>query len=358
MCETQKKSYEFLNQQKCNDERTLHQLPMVSVVMPVYNVQDYVGFAIDSVLEQTYQNFELVLIDDGSSDASFAICQAISEIDFRVRLLKQNNRGLAGARNTGIRASMGKYIAFLDSDDIWHKDKLAEHVALLEQNVNVGVSFNSSTFIDEKGSQLGLFQIPKSSKPKAKDLLLRNPIGNGSSPVIRKEVLNEIAIRHDDGSCHYFNESLRQSEDIECWVRIATTTAWDFQGIARPLTFYRVNNKGLSANVQKQFDSWSKACFFMSEYAPKLLNKFGRLAKAYQYRYLARRAVRSGDASNALKLTALSMLANPSILIREPVRTIVTISATFLLLLLPTSSYSLVESKAIQLSSSWHKPAF
>ncbi len=328
--------------------------PTVSIVMPVYNVQDYVGCAIDSVLSQNFTDFELILVDDGSTDASYSICQASADMDSRVRMLWQRNKGLAGARNTGIRASRGKYIAFLDSDDLWHPDKLAEHVMLLNEQLDVGVSYSSSAFIDGQGLHIGLYQVPKCRELSAKDVLLRNPVGNGSAPVIRREVFEEIALLHEDGSLHYFNESLRQSEDIECWVRIATTTHWKFAGIEKALTYYRVNEQGLSSNVEKQFQSWEQACELMQSYAPDFMKSNKSLAKAFQYRYLARRAIRSDDVSVALRFAAKSLIINPKIIVFEPIRTLITLGAA-VCLLLPKPVYSYLESVSIQVLSSFQK---
>jgi len=91
--------------------------PRVSVIMPVYHVEAYVGIAIQSVLNQSFTDFELIIVDDGGHDNSVAICRGFD--DERIRIVSQKNRGVAGARNTGIAQARGAYIALLDSDDIW-----------------------------------------------------------------------------------------------------------------------------------------------------------------------------------------------------------------------------------------------
>ena len=332
--------------------------PTVSVVMPVYNVQDTLGLAIASVLQQSFQDYELILVDDGSTDNSSIICQIISLQDKRIRMIRQRNKGLAGARNTGIDNACGELIAFLDSDDLWHQDKLQQHVELLENNPKVGVSYSASQFIDASGKALGLFQQPKLSNISAKDVLLRNPVGNGSAPVIRREALADIAFKDEQGCNNYFDASLRQSEDIECWVRIITTTDWEFAGIDQALTCYRVNDGGLSANVEKQLASWETAIEKMRGYAPKLIQGQEKLAKANQYRYLARRAIRSGDAKNAMKYGSLSLKQAPSNLIRQPGRTASTLLAMLALNLLSTKHYQRIEHCAVAMLAkrNTHKP--
>jgi len=299
--------------------------PLVSVVMPVYNVQDYLAESVESVLAQSFTDFELILVDDGSTDASNLMAQMFALKDKRIRLVKQTNRGLAGARNTGIYESVGEYVAFLDSDDLWHTDKLQQHIEFMKSRPNVGVSYSSSEFIDDQGESIGLYQSPKIS--------------------------GICKVKKADGRVNFFDETLRQSEDIECWVRIISTTNWKFAGIDEALTYYRVNDSGLSANTTAQLTSWKLAISKMRIYAPTLVKRYGSLAKAYQYRYLARRAVRSIDTKNAIKMIAMSLYEAPSILVREPVRTLQTLGATVCLAIMPTGIYKSIESLAIRFSN-------
>lgn len=312
----------------------------VSVIMPVYNVEKYVAAAVQSVLSQTFTDFELIIVDDAGQDRSMAICAEFW--DSRIRIAHQENRGLAGARNTGIRYARGRYLAFLDSDDFWHPEKLARHVAHLEDNPAIGVSYCPSAFMDDDANSLGYFQNPKLSSVTAPDIFLRNPVGNGSVPVIRREVFQEIRFVEPDSGrswTQYFDERLRQSEDIECWTRIALTTNWQFAGIPQALTSYRVNDAGLSANVDKQLASWETFVDSTRVYAPEFVARWGQLARAFQLRYLARRAVRSGDPVTALRLLARALISHPAMLAREPGRTAVTAVSAFLQALVPARHF-------------------
>ena len=149
--------------------------PTVSVVMPVYNVERYVGEAIASVLAQTYEDFELIIVDDGGQDQSMEICEQFD--DERIFIVRQKNRGLAGARNTGIAAARGKFIALIDSDDRWLPEKLALHVIHLENNPQLGVSFSPSRFIDGDGQPMRLKMRPKLDDIAPQDIFCRNPVG-------------------------------------------------------------------------------------------------------------------------------------------------------------------------------------
>ncbi|MEI6414262.1 MAG: glycosyltransferase [Pseudomonadota bacterium] len=322
-------------------------MPKVSVVMPCYNVAAYVGTAVESVLCQTFRDFELILVDDGSTDETPGLCAPyLSET---VRLVRQKNRGLAGARNSGIREATGEYIALLDSDDLWLPQKLEKHVALLEARPEVGISFDPATFIDDQGVPLGIIQKPKLEHIEPQDVFTRNPIGNGSAPVIRRAVLDQIAFEPpatptEEARRCWFDESFTRSEDIELWIRIALTTPWRLAGIAESLTLYRVSDQGLSANIPQQYESWERVLAKTAGYAPDFVARWGGLARAYQLRYLARRAVRLRDGKMALSLWNQSFATDRSILWREPKRTLTTLGAALLLRVLPRGLYNAIES--------------
>ena len=165
-------------------------MPLVSVVMPVYNVEQYIEQAVWSVIDQTYGNFELIIVDDESPDDSIELIKNRYH-DVRIKIIRQKNRGLAGARNTGIRHAKGDYIALLDSDDFWQADKLQKQIAIMQSNPQCGVTFSASLFVDEAGKSLDRLQAPKKkANYQAKDIFCRNPIGNGSAPIIRKSIFD------------------------------------------------------------------------------------------------------------------------------------------------------------------------
>jgi glycosyltransferase involved in cell wall biosynthesis len=328
----------------------------VSVIIPVYGVEKYIASTIQSVLDQTYKNFEILIIDDASSDKSIEICHKFT--DSRIRIIHQANRGLAGARNTGIRHAQGEYLAFLDGDDLWLPQKLEKQIECLENSPAVGVSFCRSAFIDEQGKPLGTYQMPKLKGITTPYLLCRNPVGNGSAPVIRREVFEAIKFTdnlHGNVEDFYFDEHFRQSEDIECWIRISIQTDWQIEGITEALTLYRVNSGGLSANMLKQLDSWEKVIEKTRFYAPEIVTQWETLARAYQLRYLARRAVRLQDGSMAVELVNRALATNWRILLEEPRRTLISLAAAYFLWLLPQSLYSQIEAVALKSTGATQK---
>jgi glycosyltransferase involved in cell wall biosynthesis len=313
--------------------------PAISVVIPLYQSERTIGETLRSVVAQTFTDFEILVIDDGSSDNGPDIAREFA--DARIHVVSQTNRGLAGARNSGIREARGRFIALVDADDLWHPQKLEWHYRHLNANPRVGVSFSHSRLIDEASHPLGMTQSPSTRTLTAHDIFCRNPVGNGSAPVLRREALDAIAFHDAElGRTCWFDESFRQSEDIECWTRIAATTTWLFSCIAKPLTDYRITGAGLSANVEKQLATWRRFRAKVASYAPALEAAHGNRAEAYQLRYLARRAVRSSDRTTALDMMRQALRLHPRMLREEPVRTLVTIAAAAGRRLLPNLAFT------------------
>jgi hypothetical protein len=302
-------------------------VPRVSVVMPVYNVETYVAEAIRSVLAQTFTDFELIIVDDGGNDGSMAICRSFC--DPRIVIVAQRNRGLAGARNTGIAAARGEFVALLDSDDRWLPEKLMLHVIHLDNAPAVGVSYAPSRFIDTAGKPLRIVQRPKLKSVSAKDIFCRNPVGNGSAPVLRRTALDTIAFAHPEERTRpcWFDETLRQSEDIEMWLRLSLMGDVRFEGIAPVLTEYRIGGGGLSAQILRQYEAWEGVVTRMARYAPQFAARHVARARAYQLRYLARRAIQLGDAGMAMALLRGAAASSIRPLLEEPVKSLTTLAA-------------------------------
>jgi glycosyltransferase involved in cell wall biosynthesis len=325
-------------------------MPAVTVVIPLYQTERYVGEALASVLAQTFGDFDVVVVDDGSMDRGPEIARTTG--DARVRVVTQANRGLAGARNTGIREAAAPLIAFLDSDDRWHPEKLARHVAHFAGDPDLGVSFSQSRLIDEAGTPLGLIQRPSGRPLTAEEHFCNNPIGNGSAPVLRRAVLDAIAfVDAERGYTCWFDEGFRQSEDMECWVRIATTTNWRFACLDAPLTDYRVNGGGLSADVAKQLASWRAFRSKLAVTQPDLVARVGNRAEAYQCRVLARRAVRNSDAVMARRMMGAALRLHLPMLWEEPARTLVTSGAVLAVSLLSPVTFARLQQQVMGLAA-------
>jgi hypothetical protein len=235
-------------------------------------------------------------------------------------------------------------IGFCDSDDVWEPSKLASHVQHLQDNQDVGVSYSGSALIDDDSNHLGQSQKPRLANIDTAHIFKRNPIGNGSSPVIRRAVFDAIAFRPalETERDWYFDETFRQSEDIECWLRIALTTDWAFEGVAGLLTKYRINANGLSASTDRQCVAWENMVTKLTPLAPEFFARHTPTARAYQFRYLARRAISDLDADRARRFLRASFKHSKRPLFEEPIKSTVTVAAALVLAVVGRQSFELI----------------
>lgn len=211
-------------------------IPLVSVIIPTYNSADFIEKALESVFRQTYQNFEILVIDDGSTDTTKIILEKYRD---RIRYYYQENTGPAGARNRGIRMALGEYIAFLDADDIWLPTKLEKQVALFEQRENLGMVTTGVCSFDENG--VFGFSTGKRNKLMKGDIVrnifLKSDVGT-PTVMVRKRIFESIG---------YFEENIHQAEDDNMWIRIAAH--YDVELIDE--TLVRVRNHPLRITLNK-----------------------------------------------------------------------------------------------------------
>ncbi|KJZ17651.1 glycosyltransferase family 2 protein [Loktanella sp. S4079] len=307
-------------------------MTLVSIVVPAFNVSRTLAETLHGLFRQTFPQFEIIVVDDGSTDDTLEIARSFAD-DPRLRIIHQSNRGLAGARNTGIAEARGAFIGFCDSDDVWEREKLAAHVKHLQNNSDVGISFAGSRLITDDGKLMSTVQRPRLYNIDASHVLKRNPIGNGSTAVIRREVFEDIGYSppHETVRDWYFDETFRQSEDIECWMRIMLTTSWRMEGVPGLLTRYRINGEGLSAGTESQLEAWEKMVDKLTPMAPELFAKHVGAARAYQLRYLCRRAVSSLDVKTASALASSWVRASWRPFIEEPRKSLTTYAAVLVL---------------------------
>ena len=208
--------------------------PTVSVIMPVYNSEDYLFASINSVVQQTFGSWELLIIDDYSSDGSLKICKYLSETDLRIRILvNEGPKGAAGARNTGLKNTKGKYVAFLDADDIWYSDKLKSQVEYMEATGS-NFTFSHTDVIDLEGRHLRIVKTPKSVS--AKDLRYSNTIPC-LTVMYRKEKASDI-----------MQPNLPSRNDFALWLEILNRSEiTSAQCIPKVLAAYRENDYGISS---------------------------------------------------------------------------------------------------------------
>ncbi len=205
----------------------------VSVIIPAYNSAQFIAETIQSVLAQTYADFEIIVVDDGSTDTTLDVLSSFGE---QIKVLAKPNGGPASARNLAIRNASGEYIAFLDADDLWMPEKLAEQVAFLETHPEVGMTYSEALMFSEVGGEKQIRgKIGFTGETSFCHLLLGDHIPN-STVMMRRECVDKIG---------WLNESraLVAVEDYEYWLRLAK--AFPIRAIAKPLAYYRVHANNL-----------------------------------------------------------------------------------------------------------------
>lgn len=284
-------------------------IPKVSVVIPAYNVERYINAALLSLENQTFEDFEALIVDDGSTDKTVEIAKSFCDRDSRFRLLSKPNGGLSSARNYGIRNARSEYIALLDGDDLYGVDKLATHVPILVNSPQVGVVYSASRAIRDDGSPTF---ISLSGKPIKSDTLLallcKNFVGHGSNAVFRRCIFEEIG---------EFNETLHSCEDIDYWLRIAATRRWSFYREPSIQSFYRVRPSGLSFNVREMENTQIRVITAACQRTPQLEKSKIATAYAYMYRYLARLSLTAGDINTAKKYIERALNSDGSIFLKD-----------------------------------------
>lgn len=214
-------------------------MPLVSIIIPSFNSEDFISQTINSIINQTYSNWELLITDDYSKDETVNIVENYIKIDNRIKLYKfKKNLGSALARNNSIEHSKGTYIAFCDSDDFWDKNKLNHHVKF-HQEKKVLFSFTNMRIVNEKGIVILKRQPVVRSKVNYKSLLKNNYIPT-STVLINKALL-----------CKYKFPNFRKKQDYILWLHILNNESIEAYLLDNCLTSYRKHKNQITNNKLK-----------------------------------------------------------------------------------------------------------
>ncbi|RXK00110.1 glycosyl transferase family 2 [Arcobacter sp. CECT 8986] len=184
---------------------------IVSVIMSVYNDEKYVSIAIDSILKQSFENFEFIIINDGSIDRTLEILKKYKGKDSRIVLINQENKGLTKSLNIGIEKAKGKYIARMDSDDISYPERLQKQIEFLENNEEYGLLGTNVEKIDKNENHIEFNTTKYTNEEIQKILCIRNCFAHGSV-MINKELVSKDL---------YYDEEFRYAQDYRLWTKIA-----------------------------------------------------------------------------------------------------------------------------------------
>ncbi|MGL5875333.1 MAG: glycosyltransferase family 2 protein [Xenococcaceae cyanobacterium] len=213
--------------------------PKVSVIIPTYNAMSYLPSAIESVLKQTFSNFELIIVDDGSTDRTVEWTSELT--DSRIKVILQDNYGSARARNQGIAIADGEYIALLDADDLWESTKLEKQVRFLDENPEIGIVDTWTLLIDDSGQSTGKVVVSKANRDVWQQLVQFQPVcACDSTPLIRRQCFETVGL---------FDENLLFLEDLDLWIRLAER--FKFDAIKEPLVRYRQHSGSKSTNCRE-----------------------------------------------------------------------------------------------------------
>jgi len=211
-------------------------MPRVSIIIPAYNSLQYLPATLESVLEQSFDDYEVIVVNDGSSD-NIEEWFATNVTDPRLRLVSQLNQGPSVARNTGIKESTSEYLAFLDSDDLWERSKLQKQIQVLDSDPDTAIIYTWLANIDVNGKPTGKIRSYENEGLVWPELIKHNFIGCGSNAVVRRTCFDQLGL---------FDPSTTGIEDWDMWLRIADR--YPFRVIREPLVYYRQHPASLSNN--------------------------------------------------------------------------------------------------------------
>ena len=233
--------------------------PKITVLMSVYNGEKYLNEAIDSILAQTFKDFEFLIIDDGSTDKTGEILESYS--DQRIKIIdNEKNIGLTKSLNIGLKIAKGEFIARQDADDVSMPERLEKEVEFLEQNRNVGLVGTDYLFINEKGKVVYIVKCLNGSRELKEKLLEGNQLGHGSV-MLRRECIDEVGT---------YREEFKFAQDFDFTLRIAE--AYDVANIPKSLYKWRINIDSVSVKKKTLQDKYALLAIELA----KERKKFGK----------------------------------------------------------------------------------
>lgn len=269
-------------------------MPLISVIIPVYNGEKTIRETIESVCHQTLSDWEIIAIDDGSQDATLETLSSIQ--DPRLKVFSYPNAGQAASRNRGLALASGKYISFLDADDLWTADKLESQLKALQENPEASVAYSWVDCIDESGqfSRRGSHLVINGDVYA--NMLLVYFLENGSNPLIKREAIDRVG---------GFDESLPPAEDWDFWLRVAAL--YHFVAVPATQILYRLSFNSESSNVLRMEKSASQVIQKAFAGAPASLQYLRNPSFGNIYKYLTSKAL-EGKPNKQHILTAARLL--------------------------------------------------
>lgn len=279
-------------------------MPKVSIIIPAYNAMAYLPGTLESVLRQTFTDFEVLIIDDGSSDNIIEWASGVK--DPRVTLISQQNQGVSVARNTGIAQAQGDYVAFLDADDLWEPTKLEKQVRRLDGDPAIGLVYTWTALIDPAGKLTGTVFCYEAEGNVWETILVHDIVCNGSCAMVRRSCFEKAGV---------FDPSLSSAADFDMWTRIAAH--YPFAVVKEPLVHYRKAPNTMSKNRQKMMQDFRITLEKRYQTVPLELLHLRNRAYGHMYRWQAWLSLYEGDYQSATYLHKQAFLQNPLLLLSK-----------------------------------------
>jgi glycosyltransferase involved in cell wall biosynthesis len=300
---------------------------LISVIIPCYNAEQTLSETVDCVLRQTYKKWEIIIVNDGSTDSSPQLAEKLTAFG-NIKVIHTPNRGVSNARNTGAENAKGEFLAFLDADDVWQPEKLQLQINYFSKQPLLGVCFSKVRFTSQSGKSLNQYSLVPKKPLNAYSLLVENHLCTSSNIMCRKQVFLETT---------GFDPSMNYAEDQEWLLRVALNKRWLIAGVPEVLLDYRTQTGSLSSSLYKMEQGWQALIQKVKGYDPDFVDQHYLRAQATYLRYLARRALRQGEpAQLGLNYMKRALLSDWTILIISPWRSLATLTALVFWLIAPS----------------------
>lgn len=254
-------------------------LPLISIIIPAYNAEYTILETIASIYKQTFTDFEIIVINDGSTDKTLELLHSVK--DERLKIFSYENGGLPVARNRGIAHAVGEFIAFIDADDLWTSDKLELQLAALQKYPEAGLAYSWTYYKFENDEDSYADESNSFEGDVYADLLVKNFVQNGSNPLIRREAIESVGL---------FDPTLKSCEDWDFYLRLAAK--WKFALVKKAQIIYRQSPTAMTSKLDVMEKYSSIVIERAFNVAPPELQHLKKQSLAWVYKFTAQQCLK------------------------------------------------------------------